>query len=54
MTTLFGKIREHELELGRLKKEEEEEENSKKKDITLKMDSRKLDANSNNKKLDCW
>ncbi|BAT74608.1 hypothetical protein VIGAN_01231100 [Vigna angularis var. angularis] len=39
MATLFGKLREHELELGRLKDEEEIEE--KKKSIALKVTSKK-------------
>jgi len=50
MTTFFEKLREHELELGRLK--EEDEEGSKKKSIVLKVDSKKLYANSNNENLD--
>jgi len=43
MTTIFGKIREHELELGRLKYEKEERN---KKSIPLKVNSRKLDDDS--------
>jgi len=49
MKTLFGKLKEHELELGRLK--EEEEECSKKKRIALKVNSKKLDNDSDSENL---
>ena len=39
MSTLFGKLREHELELGRLKKEEEGE---KRQSITLKVTAKTI------------
>ncbi|XP_014496750.1 uncharacterized protein LOC106758331 [Vigna radiata var. radiata] len=45
MATLFGKLREHELELGRLKDEEEIEE---KKSIALKATSKKASKSEDN------
>jgi len=49
MTTLFAKIREHELELGKLK--DDEKEGNEKNNIALKVNSRKEGCKINKRKM---